>query len=77
MVEKKPAVARRLGLGHTPARVPLSLCRLHRYLPWHSATGHLTDHVFRFVEISVLGFNPTRPLFRSSKLTICSSSGSG
>jgi hypothetical protein len=28
------------------------------------------------VEIFVPGFNPTRPLFKSSKLTICSSSGS-
>src|SRR5450755_2047815 len=39
--------------------------------PWHSATGHLSDHVFPLVEISDRGFNPTRPLFRSSKLTIC------
>ena len=25
-------------------------------------TGHLSDHIFRLVEISFRGFNPTRPL---------------
>ena len=47
-----------------------SLCWL-RYLSSISKR-----HVSRLVEVSVRGFNPTRPLFRSSKLTICSSSGS-
>jgi hypothetical protein len=69
-------------------RTALGLTALTRipYRPYSTAaewvwtvvivTRHLSDHVFRLVEIAVWGFYPTRPLFRSSELTICSSPGS-
>jgi hypothetical protein len=63
--------------AYISARLRLSflfvgMMSLHSVLPILLYRGH----VFLLVEISVRGFNPTRPLFRSSKLTIYSSSGS-
>ena len=68
-------------------RTALGLTALSRipYRPYSTAaewvwtvvivTGHLSDHVFWSVEIAVRGVT-TRPVFRSSKLTIWSSPGS-